>query len=273
SSARVLRAGAAGALAALAAAIVACGSRGPAPAPPGGAAPDTPGPAASPAPPAGGATGPAALLTDSFGGERWGFAEASSASGRHVVLRRFTGEDPPRFGHHGETAEEPEVTVFDRVTGQERRIDDLIDVAPSRRFMLVLADGAVWLLDGATGDWAELEEADMEEDGNRCLPPRQATFSARGTRIAWVTAGASSLALRDLATGDQWSLPAGGRLWRGWPLDDARGAVLAELPADSTGWPVQNTSCACRWCNRFALSFGFYGWGGPSFAMKRVDQD
>src|SRR5205807_464107 len=55
-------------------------------------------PAAAPAPSPPSAGG---LRTDPFGGERWGFVEASSANGRLVVLRRFAGDAKPSFGQHG----------------------------------------------------------------------------------------------------------------------------------------------------------------------------
>lgn len=48
---------------------------------------------------------------------------------------------------------------------------------------------------------------------------------------------------------------------------------MLETPAQSTGWPTQQTSCECRWCNRFAMSMGFYGWGGPAFENIAVAGD
>jgi hypothetical protein len=214
----------------------------------------------------------APLRTEPFGGTRWGFVEASSANGRFVVLRRFHGDARPSFGHHGETSDQPEVTVFDRVTGQERPISEIIDIDATRRFLLLIADGALWLADAETGNFESLEGADMDDDGNACLSPRQATFSAKGKRVAWVTDKAGSLTVRDLATGARWPIAAKQRIWRGWPEDDGRGAVVLEVPA-GTDWPQQQTSCACRWCNRFAMSYGVYGWGGPSFAIERVAED
>jgi hypothetical protein len=216
------------------------------------------------------AAGP--LRTEPFGGTRWGFVEVSSANGRFVVLRRFHGDERPSFGHHGETADEPEVTLFDRVTGQERTISEIIDINATRRFLLLIADGALWLADAETGNLEPLAGADMSPDGNACLAPRQANFSAKGTRVAWVTDKAGSLTMRDLATRAEWRIAAKQRIWRGWPDDDGRGGVVLEVPA-GTDWPEQHTSCACRWCNRFAMSYGVYGWGGPSFAIERVAED
>lgn len=215
-------------------------------------------------------TGP--LRTEPFGGERWGFVEASSANGRMVVLRRFHGEARPTFGHHGESADEPEVTVFDRVAGDERTIAEIIDIDVTRRYLLVIADDALWLVDAETGSFEKLKDADMAPDSNACLAPRQASFSGKGKRVAWVTGKADSLTVRDLATGTEWRIEAKQRMWRGWPDDEGHGAVVIEVPA-GTDWPQQRTSCACRWCNRFAMSYGVYGWGGPAFTIERVGED
>lgn len=232
------------------------------------------GPAAGSAPARPAPASAGALRAEPFGGERWGFVEASSASGRLVVLRRFSGDEPPSFGHHGESmGQQPELTVFDRVSGEERAIDELIEIEPARRWLLVLDDEQLWLVDGVAGVWEALDDADMSPDGNACLAPRQAAFSGKGKRVAWVRRGAVSLVVRDLESGDKWAIPASGRLWRGWPDDEGRGAVVAEVAAGTTDWPQQKTSCACRWCNRFAMSVGYYGWAGPAFKLEHVSAD
>ena len=81
-------------------------------------------------------------------------------------------------------------------------------------------------------------------------------------------------AVVDLESGEQWSVAAQGSLWRGWPDNDGRGVSLIELQGDGqegTAWPQQKTSCACRWCGMFALSYGVYGWSGPEFELVHVD--
>ena len=222
------------------------------------------------------ATNPAgdglALRLESFGDARPGFVEASTSNGRFVLIRRFPAGWQPRFGHHGETDVAPEFTAFDRFSGEERTIDDLIDIDSSRRWLLILANG-LWLVDGLSGRWEELVDVDMSPDGNACLPPRQANFSADGRKVAWIDRGATGLLVRDLEAGDDWIVRSSARLWRGWPDEQDRGAILAEVPASSEGWPVQKTSCACRWCNRFAMSYGMYGWSGPTFALEHVKGD
>lgn len=216
---------------------------------------------------------PGTLSTEAFGGERFGFVEGSSESGRIVVLRRFDGDSQPSFAHHGETSTPNQLTVFDRFTGKERGVDELIDLTVDRDHLLVLADQQLWLIDGVTGAWAAFGDVGMDGDGNACLAPRQANFSAKGKRVAWASTDAKSLHVRDLGSGEEWSVAANGRLWRGWPEDEGRAAVMLEVAAGTTGWPTQRTSCACRWCNRFAASSGVYGWDGPAFTLERVAED
>jgi hypothetical protein len=205
-----------------------------------------------------------------FGGGRWGFVEASSINGRLVVLRRFEGSAVPTFGHHGESSVATEIAVFDTVLGTERPIEELIAIDPTRRWLLVLAKGLL-LGDAESGEFVELRGADLEQDSNSCLDPRQATFSIKGTRVAWIVKGSHEVRVRELSSGQEWTVAGDSRIWRAWPDDLGRGATLMEVPAKSRAWPAQNTSCGCRWCTRFAASFGFYGWAGPAFTIAHVD--
>lgn len=203
----------------------------------------------------------------SFGGERWGFVVALSHNGRMVVLRRFTGEARPEFGHHGETATPAEMTLHDLEADTDRRLDDLIAMDASGRRLLVLA-GRAHVVDSESGAWRELPEGVQEGDDNHCLPPRHAAFSPRGNYLGWITTR-GDFAVLQFTSNRTARFRADGRLWRGWPDDDGT-AVLAEVGAKATEWPVQRTSCACRWCNRFARSYGMYGWSGNGFDLTRV---
>lgn len=143
----------------------------------------------------------------------------------------------------------------------------------TRRYFLLTHDGGLWLVDSATGRWEALARADMADDGNRCVTPRQGKFSPLGGRVAWILEGARQLRVRELASGREWSVPSHGRIWAGWPADDHDGAILLEIDRNSTDWPKQKTSCSCWWCNRFARSAGYYGWSGPKFAIHQVARD
>ena len=214
------------------------------------------------------------LLTGQFGNSRWGFVEISSANGRLAVLRRFHGTEEPGFGQHGEVfGEQPQLTVFDRFTGEQHDIAEIIDIDYSRRWLLAISQDQVWLIDAENGEWEALAGADMDSDGNACLPPRHASFSAMGRRLAWIVDGGKSITVRDLDTAMEWSVSARGRVWRAWPDDEGLGITLGELDPSAEGFPRQDTSCACRWCGRFARSYGFFGWSGPPWKFEHMAED
>lgn len=207
-----------------------------------------------------------------FGGQIWGYAQASSRNGRLVLIRNFGEHEPGHFGQHGPRPSAASLEAFDLVTGDSKRVE-LVAMEPARRWFMLRHDAALWLVDSETGQWQALADADLEEDSNPCLLPRQGNFSPRGNRVAWIRNGARELRVRDLASGEEWSVPGDGRIWVGWPNDDDRGAVLIEVPLDSTQWPVQGTSCSCWWCNRFAMSYSNFGWDGPTFTIFAVSPD
>jgi hypothetical protein len=218
-------------------------------------------------------TSPSPVSEAPFGEAVWGFVHASSSNGRLVVLHRFSGNERPSFGHHGEPMVPSEVTIYDLVADQQRTVAEFVGIDARRRWVLALDDGKLWLIDANTGTWEALEGVDMEDDNNRCLSPRQASFSDGGRRVAWIRADARALQVRDLVRGKSWSIPAEGRLWRAWPADEGRGGVLLEVAAGSTEWPIQRTSCACTWCTRFAMVYSTFGWSGPAYDIIEVAND
>lgn len=224
------------------------------------------GPAPAPAP----ALELSAALAEDMGGEGLGFIHASSLNGRLVVLRRWAPGVQPRFGHHGEADPAPELVLLDLQARAERVLDEVVDVSADRRHILVLDEGRMWRVDAETGAWEGLD-ADTQDDGNACLPPRGASFWSSGRHLAVVEPGAKALSVRDLSSGEERRTLGEGRIWRGGALPDGEGVWLMEV-ADAEGWPVQNTSCACWWCNRFAMSYGMYGWSGPAWTMVAVDE-
>lgn len=208
-------------------------------------------------------------LTTEFGGARWGFVEASSANGRLVLLRRFIGAEQPSFGIHGDSGP-TELTLFDLQTDQTRPVEDWISVDSTRRWFLLLAEG-LQIVDSQTGQWSALSDADLTSDGNVCLPPRMAEFAPSAARVAWVLEGNRRAKVRDLTDNTEWEIASPKRIWRVVPDDAGRGATLIEVDAGSTAFPEQRTSCACRHCIRFAMSYGLYGFGGPPFDLAHVD--
>ncbi len=207
-----------------------------------------------------------------FASNDWGFAQASSSNGRLVFIRNFGEREPGNFGHHGPGPGAARLDVHDLVDGTSKPVE-FVAAEPARRWFLLQAGAALMLVDSHTGAWQELPDADLERDDNPCLLPRYGNFSTQGSRVGWIQKGAREYRVRDLASGEEWSVPSTGRIWVGWPNEADQGAVLLEVDAASTGWPVQNTSCSCWWCNRFAASYGFYGWAGPAFEILSVARD
>jgi len=202
-------------------------------------------------------------------GAGWGFVQALTDGPRWAVLRLF-GEEPPVFGQHGEAmGPEPELVLIDLVTGEERLIDDITDISANGAWLLYTDDGAHWLA-GPEG-LPRLLQADARSDSNACLEPRGAGFAPNDPLLATINADATELVVEDLNSGESWTIPADDRLWRAYVEDGGEVALMLEVSED--GWPYQNTSCACRWCNAFAMSYGFYGWSGPEFTVALVDVD
>ena len=202
----------------------------------------------------------------------WGFVEALTEGPRWAVLRLF-GEQPPVFGHHGEAlGPEPELVLIDLVTGEERLIDEITDISADGAWLLYTDDGDHWLA-GPEGLPRRLQ-ADSRSDSNACLEPRGAGFAPNDLLLATINPEATELVVEDLNSSESWTIPAEGTLWRAYVEDGGEIALMLEVDeVGEDGWPYQRTSCACRWCNAFAMSYGFYGWGGAEFTPMLVDVD
>lgn len=226
-----------------------------------------------------------ALVGRAIGGDRWGFVDFVSATGRTVVLYRFpaaheSAGPPPEFqGYHGEEAINARPAIVDTVTGAEREAEEIVAVSADLRFLVALADGGAWLIDGDTGAWRHLDEGgpavDMTQDHNRCLSARTASFDGLGRHVAYLADDA--VVVRELPDGAPRSYPVQGRVWRAWPRSAGDGALALLVVPQTEGategqspFPVQNTSCYCQQCRRFSLSYGFYGWAGPDFSFATV---
>lgn len=212
------------------------------------------------------------------GGDAPGFVWWTSDNGRLSLLMRFTA-GPPRFGHHGEVGAEVTAWLVDHVDGRHEAVDEMI-AAAATAIAVRATDGRVVLVreDGERTDLSALG-ADDRSDANRCLNRRPVSFDPTSRFAAWLARDPAAAVVRDLTSGAQCRVEARAPvLWRAYPGAVRGWALLREIPADSdgdgeVGFPVQRTSCACRWCNRFALSYGFYGWGGDAFESVLVAPD
>ena len=215
---------------------------------------------------------PVASTTVQFGDERWGFSWTYSENGRFVVLYLFDSETEPTFGQHGEPmGPDPKIIMYDLASQTNEEIQDVLFVSND---WLVIKQQDQWhRINTVDGTKYTLDKASQEEDNNLCLGTRLVSFSGKGNRLGWINQDSTGLHVVDLETGEQWMVPAQDKLWRGWPDSEGKGAVFLEVSKDATSWPKQQTSCACLWCKQFAMAYGVYGWGGPSFLQIHVLED
>ncbi len=216
-----------------------------------------------------------------------GFVWWASNSGKLVVWMRFEdsngdGRIEPAFDQHGE----PVVDGFtpylvDVYSGQTTRVAEVLTWDSSHRYLavrpeqgepgLVIWDAETMTVTPVDENWG----LDLTGDGNACLRPRQAYLSPDG--MFWGIARDEHAVIgRSVVDSDtphvRIELGEDVRVWRVEPASP-RWLSLMLVSADSNrngalDLPLQNTSCACRACNRFALSHGVYGWSGDAWSVK-----
>ncbi|MGF1467592.1 MAG: hypothetical protein ACFCGT_15815 [Sandaracinaceae bacterium] len=214
-----------------------------------------------------------------LGGRSFGFVAWMDAAGRLALL--YTFAERPTFGHHGEPrGAAPEHVLIDLAGGGAIAVDDLVVAGPRGERVAILSEGRLRVVgsDGPDIDLTDLG-ADPRGDDNLCLARPQVAFDETGRRVSWIPPHRRSAVIRDLRTGVECEVPTDGAMvWRAMPLAVDGWTLLREVPEDSDGdgavtFPRQQTSCVCRWCGRFALSYGFYGWAGDAFRSVAVAPD
>lgn len=193
------------------------------------------------------------------------------------------GKIEPHFGHHGEPlGDQWQPFLFDLAAGTEEAFDDVLTAEAGGRFAVLQRGSGMWLVDAQSGTRTDLTQrgAAAVSDDNACLPPRAAAF---GDSQGWLTLfrgpGGERAVLYNLLTAEEKPIASGpGLLWRAEPSSRVGWAVVRSVLKDTTGdgklsLPTQRTSCACRVCKRFALSYGVYGWSGDAFSSFLVAPD
>jgi hypothetical protein len=222
-----------------------------------------------------------------FGGAVPGRAAWLSRGGRIALIYRFDrdtdddGRVEVEFGHHGNALkDEPRPWVYDLTTGRGAEWDEHLATDPRDRYIALARGDTVTLLDAETGEARELPgvRARTDADANRCLPPRQLSFDDAGKRIAFIEGTPPVLDIRDLRTNAESRIaPEQGYLWRAFFTGDRDWMMLFVVDTPSTGesaaFPRQRTSCACRVCNLFAMSYSFMGWEGAPFRARLASPD
>ncbi len=191
------------------------------------------------------------------------------------------GEVRVHTGMHGElfgdavslyfaTAEEPRGIPIDAVAGAD----------PTGRWVALIRDGELHLLDTRTGDDTNLSAsgAAAQDDDNPTMSHRATSFAEDGSRVAYLRGegGSEEVVVRDLASGDESTVDVGeGRVWRAELLGDGRWLFAGVVTSDADGngtldLPVQSTSLARGQCRGRPLSYSTGGYRGDPWERRFV---
>lgn len=240
-------------------------------------------------------------------GDAPGYLLWSSTSGSLAVMAIFEDTDKdgaisPRFGQHGEPlGDQARYHLFATATGEHlATYDEVLVWDESKRFISfrqASRPDVVDIFDARRMEHISLDLASLgaltsSEDGNDCLAPRHVHITPQGS-ITLIAASERALVRTSFEAwrGDAAKkgsqlvevLPTRAsegdtsRIWRVEGVGDGWLSVLfVDRDTDGDGvltLPRQRTSCACRFCHRFAMSFGFYGWSGDEWSSKLMAPD
>lgn len=228
-----------------------------------------------------------------FGQGQMGYLLWSASSGKAAVMMIFedTNGDQKitlKFGHHGESyGDRARPYLVDLETGQMTAYDEVWVWDHTSRYIALQKDVSRAVLDVWDTEEMRKIEVDFDEqvieptpDENRCMAPRQVALGEGG--VLWgIKRGEKRVVKLDLKDGkarqefDVRGLGEG-RLWRIGSVGGdwlSVGYVIEDTDKNGeVSLPVQKTSCACRFCNRFAKSMGYYGWGGDAWAFSLMSK-
>lgn len=174
-------------------------------------------------------------------------------------------------GHHGDMYGDAFALYLIIGGGEGTVIDAIPAISKDSRYLAVLRDQKLWLVDGQTGTQRELAGADIEGDGRPGAPHRAAVFS--GDKLLYIKHGKTDRVVsHDPATGAEKELAVADRVWRMIPETDSL-AQLVTVP-QGQGFPRLQTSLAAGECLGPPMSYSTGGQQGPKpvFAYYDLDQ-
>lgn len=212
------------------------------------------------------------LLLDSAPDGRWLLAcqarEDTTGDGRIETV----------FGHHGNVVGDALRPYLFLEPGAGIRIDEVLAVAPTGRFLVVVRDTALWLLDVETREEKVLA-SEVMPDTTSPRPPIRASFSQDGMRLLYLRpeGGRPVAVVRDLLPGTERVLDAGRGLLGQALLDPSGQWAVFDVveDTDSDGkesWPREDTTLASATCRGPVMSSSHFGWKGdtPVRRYRRV---
>jgi hypothetical protein len=205
------------------------------------------------------------------------FIRAVDESERWVAMcqaRKDTdgdGKIEVHVGHHGALFGDGMQLYLALGGGPGVEIEALVGRSRDDRWLAVLRDKKLWLVDGQTGAQSELAGADTESDRRPGAPHRAAIFS--GNRLLYVRhrAGGDTLVIHDLATHAERAVDVPDRIWRMIPEPDGLAQVVT-VP-QGQGFPQLMTSLDAGECLGPPMSYSTGGQSGPTPVFDYYDLD
>ncbi|NPC69550.1 hypothetical protein D7Y27_02815 [Corallococcus sp. AB004] len=204
------------------------------------------------------------VLMDSAPDGRWLFAcqarEDTNSDGRIEIA----------LGFHGNIVGDALRPYLFLEPGAGIRIGEVLAVAPTGRFLVLVRDRTLWLLDVETRAEKVLA-SDVTPDTTSPQPLIRASFSRDGLRLLYLRpeGGRPVAVVRDLLQGTERMLDAGRGLL-GQALLDPSGQwavfdVVEDTNADGKeSWPREDTTLAPATCRGPVISSSHFGWNGDT---------
>ncbi|RKG68730.1 hypothetical protein D7V80_11320 [Corallococcus sp. CA054B] len=174
------------------------------------------------------------------------------------------------FGHHGNIVGDALRPYLFLEPGAGIRIDEVLAVAPTGRFLVLVRDSTLWLLDMETREEKVLASEFMS-DTTSPHPPSRASFSRDGLRLLYLRpeAGRSVAVVRDLLQGTERVLDAGRGLLGQALLEPSGQWAVFDVVEDTNSdgkesWPQADTTLASATCRGPVISSSHFGWEGDT---------
>jgi hypothetical protein len=176
----------------------------------------------------------------------------------------------PIFGAHGvlDPGFRPYLVIG---TGEGIPIESFVAADPTGRFVAVVRNGHLSLIDVQSKEVTDLRNADLSDDKDPFRRYHAATFDGHGSLMLYLRkAGRSSrLVLRSLPSGKEREVnPGPGAVWRTY-LDPDGHWVMADVSLTPDDWPALKTDLSPRGCGGAASAFFVAGRNKPARLARR----
>lgn len=173
-------------------------------------------------------------------------------------------------GHHGEIFGDDMQLYLVIDGGEGTRIDNLVDTSVDDRWIVVVRDGSLELVDTKARGTYELRNADIEADNRPGAWHRAARFATN--RLLYIRHRDHNdvLVIHELDSHAEREVAIADRIWRFADADKV--AELYTIPRGDD-WPRLNTTLSAGECLGPPASYSTYGQQGPKPTQHFVDLD